>query len=221
MALLQRFYDPLEGMIRVDGTPLKDLELKAWRHILGFVGQEPVLFDLSIRENILYGGGDATLLDEVIRMAKIDFVGGEGKKTLDDRVGPKGGQLSGGQKQRVAIARCLARRCPILLFDEATSALDAGSETVVQEALEVASAGRLTFTIAHRLATLKVDRLLVIADGRLVLSAPSRRRNRMRRVALSRRTIHFVRAMAWADCALRAGGRRVARAAHGTEGDVP
>jgi ABC-type multidrug transport system fused ATPase/permease subunit len=173
MALLQRFYDPLDGMIRVDGTPLKDLDLTAWRRMIGFVGQEPVLFDLSIRDNILYGGGDATLLDQVMRMAKIDFVGGEGKKTLEDKVGPKGGQLSGGQKQRVAIARCLARGCPILLFDEATSALDAGSETVVQEALEEAASGRLTFTIAHRLATLKVDRLLVIADGRLVLFATS------------------------------------------------
>jgi len=136
---------------------------------VGFVGQEPILFDMSLEENVRYGKAGATRMEieEAAKMANMDYVF-DGKINWDDTVGSKGGKLSGGQKQRCAIARALVRKPSILLLDEATSALDSVSEKVVQEALDVAKRGRTTFTIAHRLSTIRdCDKIVVIVSGKL------------------------------------------------------
>ncbi|KAL4222180.1 ABC transporter B member 11 [Mactra antiquata] len=169
--MLQRFYDPEQGFIQVDGKNLKDLNLKWWREQIGIVSQEPVLFGTTIKENIRYGRENVS--DEEIKAATqmanaYDFI-----MKLPDKfetlVGERGAQLSGGQKQRIAIARALVRDPKILLLDEATSALDTESEGVVQEALEKASNGRTTVVIAHRLSTIKTaDKIAGFKDGRIV-----------------------------------------------------
>eukprot|EP00746_Dinoflagellata_sp_MGD_P002986 gnl/MRDRNA2_/MRDRNA2_105825_c0_seq1.p1 gnl/MRDRNA2_/MRDRNA2_105825_c0~~gnl/MRDRNA2_/MRDRNA2_105825_c0_seq1.p1 ORF type:complete len:1270 (-),score=303.55 gnl/MRDRNA2_/MRDRNA2_105825_c0_seq1:59-3868(-) len=165
--LLQRFYDPQVGSLLVGNTELRTLDIKWWRSTMGFVGQEPVLFDATIEENVKYGKPDATRteLEEAAALANMDFVI-NGKATWDDNVGSKGGKLSGGQKQRVAIARALLRKPTLLLLDEATSALDSASELVVQQALDKAREGRTTIVIAHRLSTIQdSDNILVMCDG--------------------------------------------------------
>ncbi|KAJ3300113.1 ATP-binding cassette, sub-B (MDR TAP), member 4 [Borealophlyctis nickersoniae] len=170
LGLLERWYDVSKGQAIVDDLNVKDWQLKQLREQMALVGQEPILFDISIRENIAYGAVDGTATFEEIqaaaRMANIhDFVVSL-PKGYDTIVGEKGGQLSGGQKQRVAIARALIRNPKILLLDEATSALDSESEKVVQEALDVASKGRTTIVIAHRLSTVQnADTIYVIRDG--------------------------------------------------------
>ncbi|XP_038049400.1 ATP-dependent translocase ABCB1-like isoform X2 [Patiria miniata] len=155
--LVQRFYDPLSGCVKLDGNDLRDLNVRWLREHIGVVSQEPVLFATTIAENIRYGRTDAT--DEDIKAAAIeanahDFISElpEGYETL---VGDRGAQLSGGQKQRVAIARALVRNPKILLLDEATSALDTESEATVQAALDKVQAGRTTIVIAHRLSTIQ------------------------------------------------------------------
>ncbi|KAJ1560336.1 Multidrug resistance protein 1 [Cladochytrium tenue] len=148
---------------------------KGLRANLALVSQEPTLFDMTIRENILAGSDRTDVtdaeLEEVARMANIrDFVAGL-PNSYDTRAGDKGGQLSGGQKQRVAIARALIRNPRILLLDEATSALDSESEKLVQQAIDAAieAGGRTTITIAHRLSTIQnADQIAVIKDGRVV-----------------------------------------------------
>ena len=170
IALLERFYVPNSGEIIVNGTPIKALEMKYWRDQIGYVGQEPVLFDLTLEENLRYGNEEATKdeIDEVAQVANMDFVG---RVQWNDRLGPKGSLLSGGQKQRTAIARALLRDPPILLLDEATSALDSASEAQVQKALDAAQSGRTTIAIAHRLSTIKdYDLILVIGNGVLIES---------------------------------------------------
>ena len=137
---------------------------------MGFVGQEPVLFDTTMENNVRYGNQSATEadLERVKIQAKLDFVNPENVQ-WSTVLGPKGGLLSGGQKQRTAIARALIRDPKILLLDEATSALDSASEHVVQKAIDEATVGRTTFVIAHRLSTIvDADVILVIADGRMV-----------------------------------------------------
>jgi ABC-type multidrug transport system fused ATPase/permease subunit len=154
----------------VNGTPIKSLEIKYWRDQIGYVGQEPVLFDLTLEENLRYGNQEATKddIEEVAHVANMDFVG---RVEWNDRLGPKGSLLSGGQKQRTAIARALLRDPPILLLDEATSALDSASEAQVQKALDAAQSGRTTIAIAHRLSTIKdYDLILVIGNGILIES---------------------------------------------------
>jgi len=165
--LLQRFYDAQTGSILVGGTELQLLDIKWWRSTMGFVGQEPVLFDASIEENVKYGRPDATRaeIEEAAKLANMDFVL-NGKAAWEDNVGSHGGKLSGGEKQRVAIARALLRKPTLLLLDEATSALDSASETLVQEALDKARKGRTTIVIAHRLSTIQdSDNILVMCDG--------------------------------------------------------
>jgi ABC-type multidrug transport system fused ATPase/permease subunit len=173
VGMLQRWYDPLSGRVAVDNVNVKDYQLKGLRGHMSIVGQEPVLFDLSIRENILYGTekSDVTQeeLDEVCRMANIYHFIQTLPAKYDTRVGDKGGQLSGGQKQRIAIARALIRRPKLLLLDEATSALDSESEKLVQEALDRAIEGRTTLVIAHRLSTIQnADVICVVKDGKVV-----------------------------------------------------
>ena len=170
MALLERFYEPTSGEVVVNDCALNALEMKGWRQQIGYVGQEPVLFDLTLEENLRYGNDSATQsdLEKVAETANMDFVG---RVQWTDRLGPKGSLLSGGQKQRTAIARALLRDPPVLLLDEATSALDSSSEAQVQKALDAAQTGRTTFTIAHRLSTIQnYDKILVIANGVMVES---------------------------------------------------
>ena len=166
--LLQRFYDPLEGRVCIDGNNVKDLHLGWLRSQIGVVGQEPVLFGTTIGENIRYGRSGVTQ-DEIEKAAKEanahDFILRLPQK-YDTMVGERGAQLSGGQKQRIAIARALVRNPKILLLDEATSALDTQSEAVVQKALDNARKGRTTIIVAHRLTTIRnADRIIVIKDG--------------------------------------------------------
>ncbi|KAG0215334.1 Multidrug resistance protein 1 [Mortierella sp. GBA30] len=176
IALLERWYDVLGGKATIDKYDVRDLQLNNIRKHMALVGQEPVLFDISIGENIRYGIPDGESVDheQVVAAARAanihDFVMSL-PQGYDTRVGDKGSQLSGGQKQRIAIARALIRNPKILLLDEATSALDSESEKLVQEALDKARAGRTTVVIAHRLRTIQdADLILVVKDGAIVES---------------------------------------------------
>ncbi|XP_071479162.1 ATP-dependent translocase ABCB1-like [Diadema antillarum] len=169
VSLLERFYDPLDGTVSVDGKSIKDLNIQWLRANMAIVSQEPILFASSIKENIQYGVEeemDMTSVEQVAKMANIhDFISSL-PMGYDTLVGEKGTQLSGGQKQRVAIARALARNPRILLLDEATSALDTESEKIVQDALDNAMKERTSIVIAHRLSTVKnADVIAVIRDG--------------------------------------------------------
>lgn len=168
--LLSRFYPVTEGKVSVDGNDIQSYHLTGYRHNIGIVPQEVILFGGSIEENIAYGKPGASF-DEIKDAARkanaFDFIESfpEGFKTL---VGERGVKLSGGQRQRIAIARAILKDPAILILDEATSSLDAQSEVLVQQALEKLMEGRTTIVIAHRLSTIKkVDRIFVINDGRL------------------------------------------------------
>jgi len=161
ISLIERFYDPLSGVVELDHTDIKDLNVKWLRSQIGLVSQEPVLFSMSIRDNVEMGltGTPLEKVSDEERMAAVKeacikanadgFITSlpEGYATP---VGERGFLLSGGQKQRIAIARAIVSNPPILLLDEATSALDTQSEGVVQNALDKAAAGRTTIVIAHR-----------------------------------------------------------------------
>lgn len=168
--LLMRFYPIEQGTVTVDGKEVTDFNLSAYRHNLGVVPQEVILFGGTIRENIRYGKPTAT--DEEIREASrkanaLEFIESFPDK-FETLVGERGVKLSGGQRQRIAIARAILKDPAILILDEATSSLDAHSEVLVQEALEKLMEGRTTIIIAHRLSTIKkVDRIFVIQQGRL------------------------------------------------------
>nr|XP_020843129.1 multidrug resistance protein 1 isoform X2 [Phascolarctos cinereus] len=170
--LLERFYDPLAGLVKVDGQDVKKLNVQWLRAQLGIVSQEPILFDCSIAENIAYGNNSRVVSqEEIVNAAKAanihPFIETLPKK-YETRVGDKGTQLSGGQKQRVAIARALIRNPQILLLDEATSALDTESEKIVQDALDKAREGRTCIVIAHRLSTIQnADLIVVFQNGRV------------------------------------------------------
>ncbi|KAL1363218.1 hypothetical protein HN51_011403 [Arachis hypogaea] len=171
IALLERFYDPIEGEILLDGHKISRLQLKWFRSQFGLVNQEPVLFATSIKENILFGKEGASM-ENVISAAKSanahDFIV-QLPDGYETQVGQFGFQLSGGQKQRIAIARALLRDPKILLLDEATSALDAQSERVVQAAIDQVSKGRTTIIIAHRLSTIQTaDLIAVLQEGRVI-----------------------------------------------------
>ncbi|KJE88541.1 multidrug resistance protein 1a [Capsaspora owczarzaki ATCC 30864] len=171
ISLIERFYDPVEGQVFLDGQDIKSLNLHWLRETVGIVSQEPVLFNMTIQENIRLGKPTAT--DEEIyqacRNSNIhDFIMSlpEAYRTP---VGERGTQLSGGQKQRIAIARALIKNPRILLLDEATSALDNESERIVQDALDKASVGRTTIVIAHRLSTVRnADKIIVLGGGNVI-----------------------------------------------------
>ncbi len=170
-ALLQRFFDPQTGTIKVDGVDIRQVSPQALRSRVAIVPQETMIFSGSVLDNIRFGKPDATS-DEVkaaALAARVDEFARKLPKGYDTEVGERGVTLSGGQRQRVAIARAILRNAPILLLDEATSALDAESEAFIQEALEEATHNRTTLVIAHRLATVRnADRILVFESGKLV-----------------------------------------------------
>ncbi|KAF2316256.1 hypothetical protein GH714_041597 [Hevea brasiliensis] len=171
VSLIERFYDPNQGQVLLDNVDLKTLQLRWLRDQIGLVNQEPALFATTILENILYGKPDATM-DGV--EAAASAANAHSFITLlpngyNTQVGERGVQLSGGQKQRIAIARAMLKNPKILLLDEATSALDAGSESIVQEALDRLMVGRTTIVVAHRLSTIRnVDTIAVIQQGQVV-----------------------------------------------------
>jgi len=166
--LLQRFYNPASGSICVDGTDIRELNVKWLRSKIGVVSQEPVLFSTTIAENIKFGREGVTQA-EIEQATKesnaYDFICKLPQK-FETMVGERGAQLSGGQKQRIAIARALVRDPKILLLDEATSALDTENEAAVQGALDKARQGRTTIVVAHRLCTIQTaDVIYGIKDG--------------------------------------------------------
>ena len=169
--MILRFYDPESGVVRLDGTDLRDLERGVFRRSVALVPQDPVIFAASARDNIRFGWPEATnaQVEEAARAAAAhDFITAL-PQGYDSPLGERGVMLSGGQKQRIAIARAILRDAPILLLDEATSALDAESERLVQQAVERVSEGRTTIVIAHRLSTVKqADRIVVMEQGRIV-----------------------------------------------------
>jgi subfamily B ATP-binding cassette protein MsbA len=169
--LIPRFYDPTDGVMKVDGVDLRTVTQRSLREQIGIVPQETLLFGGTIRENILYGRLNATQ-DEIVEAAKAanahDFIVDlpDGYETI---VGERGIRLSGGQRQRVAIARAILKDPRILLLDEATSSLDNESEHLVQEALARLMEGRTTVIIAHRLSTIRVaHRIAVLDKGHII-----------------------------------------------------
>ncbi|XP_058096562.1 ABC transporter B family member 19 isoform X2 [Magnolia sinica] len=171
VALIERFYDPNQGQVLLDNVDIRTIQLRWLREQIGLVNQEPALFATTILENILYGKPDATIAEVE---AAATAANAHSFITLltngyNTQVGERGVQLSGGQKQRVAIARAMLKNPKILLLDEATSALDAGSESIVQEALDRLMVGRTTVVVAHRLSTIRnVDMIAVIQQGQVV-----------------------------------------------------
>ncbi|KAG1825478.1 P-loop containing nucleoside triphosphate hydrolase protein [Suillus subaureus] len=180
VSLTERFYDPLSGSVMLDGTDLRELNIKWLRSQIGLVSQEPVLFATTIRGNVAHGLIGTPYEDApdeekfgLIKAACVksnadDFIT-RLPQGYDTMVGERGFLLSGGQKQRIAIARAIVSDPRILLLDEATSALDTRSEVIVQDALDKAAAGRTTITIAHRLSTIKDADCILVMGGGLVL----------------------------------------------------
>jgi subfamily B ATP-binding cassette protein MsbA len=170
--LLMRFQNITSGQILLDGVPIDQFTLESLRSQIATVGQQVILFDQTVRENIAYGQL-ATKSDAEVRAAAKDafaeqFVDAL-PKGFDTLIGASGMSLSGGQRQRLAIARALLKDAPILILDEATSALDNESEHYIQQALSHAMVGRTTLVIAHRLSTIEQsDRIVVMDQGRIV-----------------------------------------------------
>ncbi|MBT8152319.1 ABC transporter ATP-binding protein/permease [Epibacterium ulvae] len=168
--VVTRLIDPQEGQATVGGVPVNKMSLDDLRGLFSVVTQEALLFDETLRENILLGRTDVSdeQLKEVLDAAHVSDFLPKLANGLDTLVGPRGSALSGGQRQRVVIARALLRNTPVLLLDEATSALDAQSEKVVQAALDKLSGGRTTIVIAHRLSTIRAaDKIIVMDRGEI------------------------------------------------------
>jgi subfamily B ATP-binding cassette protein MsbA len=171
--LFCRFYEPQSGVIRIDGSDLRELALADLRAQISVVDQNTFLFNDTVASNIAYGHADASpeAIEAAARAANAHSFISELPQGYDTLIGENGTLLSGGQRQRIAIARALIKNAPILFLDEATSALDSASEQVVQEALDRLMANRTTLVVAHRLSTVvNADRICVIEAGRLVES---------------------------------------------------
>jgi subfamily B ATP-binding cassette protein MsbA len=170
--LLARLYDVTAGDVKVDGTSIKRIAINDLRQLYGFVTQESILFNATIKENISYGSlkkiTDETIVDAAQIAYADEFIEKMPQK-YDSLISPKAANLSGGQKQRLCIARAIAGNPPILIFDEATSALDTESEQKVQKAIENATANRTVVMIAHRLSTIiSADKIVVMDQGNIV-----------------------------------------------------
>ena len=169
--LLTRFYDVQEGTVKIDGIDIKDMTLESLRNLMGLVTQDSILFNDTIKNNILLGKQDATD-EEIIAALKVanayEFVSTL-PNGIETNIGDAGGKLSGGQKQRLSIARAVLKNPPIMILDEATSALDTESEKFVQVALENMMQNRTSIVIAHRLSTIqKADKIVVMQKGEIV-----------------------------------------------------
>lgn len=173
--LIQRLYDPIAGVVKIDGIPVTQYNLNYLRDHFGIVGQEPTLFAGSIKQNIKFGKPDATDLqiEEAAKVANCYNFVMKFPKGFDTIIGERGAQLSGGQKQRIAIARAVVKNPMILLLDEATSALDVYSERVVQKALEKAGKGRTTIVVSHRLSTITSSDVIIFMDKGVVVERGS------------------------------------------------
>ena len=170
-----RLFDPQAGVLRLDGRPYGEIPLRELRGRMAYVPQDPLLYDATVAENILFGlagATDAAVRDAAARAQALDFIVAmpEGMAT---RVGPHGVRLSGGEKQRLALARAFLRDPGILILDEPTSALDAASEEAVRIALRELMAGRTVIVVAHRLSLVRdLDRIYVLAAGRIAEEGP-------------------------------------------------
>lgn len=171
--LISRFYDISDGEIKVDGKNIKEVNLKSLRKLIGLVTQDSILFNDSIKNNLLIGKENATD-QEIIQALKIanawEFVK-ELPETIESNIGDSGNKLSGGQKQRLSIARAVLKNPPIMILDEATSSLDSESEHLVQIALDNVMKNKTSLVIAHRLSTIqKADNILVLDKGKIIES---------------------------------------------------
>jgi subfamily B ATP-binding cassette protein MsbA len=170
---LPRFYDPSEGSIEIDNQNIKNITLKSLRNSLSMVSQDVILFDDTIKNNILYAKDNAS--DEQIKQAckyaaADEFINKLPKK-YDTMIGENGIRLSGGQKQRISIARAILKESPIILLDEATSSLDADSEEIVQNAILNLTKNKTTLVIAHRLSTIhKANKIFVLKNSEIINS---------------------------------------------------
>jgi ATP-binding cassette subfamily B protein/subfamily B ATP-binding cassette protein MsbA len=171
LGLLPRFYDPSEGHIEIDGVDMREYSLQSLRRQIALVLQPPLIFPLSVRDNIAYGrpGADDAAIEQAARLARIDERVAALPEGYDTVIGESGVSLSEGEKQRVTIARALLRDAPILILDEPTSALDVATEALVMAGIERLMEGRTTFVIAHRLSTVRrCDRIVVLDKGAIV-----------------------------------------------------
>jgi subfamily B ATP-binding cassette protein MsbA len=169
--LVTRFYDVTQGSINIDGLDIRDLSKNSLRELMGLVTQDSILFNDTVKHNVLLGKENATD-DQVIEALKIanawEFVK-DLPDGIDTNIGDSGNKLSGGQKQRLSIARAVLKNPPIMILDEATSALDTESERLVQVALENMMKNRTSIVIAHRLSTIqRADTIIVMQKGRIV-----------------------------------------------------
>lgn len=169
--LIPRFWDPSSGRITIDGRDIRELSISSLRSLVGYVNQEPILFNDSIFANIAFGVGkaDAKSVEEAARIANAHEFIMEKEEGYDTNIGDRGVKLSGGQRQRISIARAILKNPPILILDEATASLDTESERAVQDALDSLMVNRTTIAIAHRLSTIKnADEIIVLDEGRIV-----------------------------------------------------
>jgi ATP-binding cassette subfamily B protein len=179
LALVPRFYDPIEGEVLLDGVPIRSLKIKFLRQQISFLTQEATILGDSVRDNIAYGAVDR---EEPPTAAEIELAAQAARahefilellNGYDTIVGERGATLSGGQRQRIAIARSLLRRAPVLLLDEPMTGLDPLSERDVLDAFENLAAGRTTIVVAHHMSTvLHADRIVFLRDGRVAEQGP-------------------------------------------------
>jgi ATP-binding cassette subfamily B protein/subfamily B ATP-binding cassette protein MsbA len=175
VSLIPRFYDPTGGRVLLDGTDIRQFQLRALRQQVGMVLQPPLIFPTNVRANIAYGRPNAT--DEQIQwaaaLAQLDDFLARLPQGLDTVVGEGGTTLSAGEQLRITIARAFLRDAPLLILDEPTSALDVATEARVMQGLETLMTGRTTFVIAHRLSTVRrADTILVLQDGQIAEQGP-------------------------------------------------
>ncbi|MBV8493097.1 MAG: ATP-binding cassette domain-containing protein, partial [Alphaproteobacteria bacterium] len=168
LGLLPRFFDPTSGTVTIDGIDIREYQLASLRRQIGMVLQPPLIFPLSVADNIAYGrpGAGQSAIENAARLARIHDMVERLPDAYQTQLGEAGVVLSEGEKQRITIARALLRDAPILILDEPTSALDVETEALVMAAVERLMEGRTTFIIAHRLSTVRrCDRILVLRDG--------------------------------------------------------